>query len=184
MLVHLKQEPSTSASLRHELIHPPAGACSCSNLSCSVSISRRSPPPSCCNLSPLSLALYHAGSGLMLFLSWSSHLYSGRFVSVGRVRPSDPHTHTDVGMTLRSFYLVSWTWKAQWRMSFSPSRSARRARASLLLSGVLICVIIAAVGATVPGKGLSVWHMVVAQQLKWALVYYTAFVLKYWLCIS
>uniref|UniRef100_A0A8C2JJW8 Neural proliferation, differentiation and control, 1a n=1 Tax=Cyprinus carpio TaxID=7962 RepID=A0A8C2JJW8_CYPCA len=37
-------------------------------------------------------------------------------------------------------------------MSFSPSRSARRARASLLLSGVLICVILAAVGATVPAN--------------------------------
>uniref|UniRef100_A0A8C1P5L9 Neural proliferation, differentiation and control, 1a n=1 Tax=Cyprinus carpio TaxID=7962 RepID=A0A8C1P5L9_CYPCA len=37
-------------------------------------------------------------------------------------------------------------------MSFSPNRSARRARASLLLSGVLICVILAAVGATVPAN--------------------------------
>ncbi|KAK2872492.1 hypothetical protein QQF64_017900 [Cirrhinus molitorella] len=37
-------------------------------------------------------------------------------------------------------------------MLFSPSRSARRARASLLLPGVLICVILAAVGASMPAN--------------------------------
>ncbi|XP_016126646.1 neural proliferation differentiation and control protein 1a [Sinocyclocheilus grahami] len=37
-------------------------------------------------------------------------------------------------------------------MLFSPSRSARRARASLLLPGVLICVILAAVGARIPAN--------------------------------
>ncbi|XP_073681081.1 neural proliferation differentiation and control protein 1-like [Garra rufa] len=37
-------------------------------------------------------------------------------------------------------------------MLFSPSRSARRARASLLLPGVLICVILAAVGASMPAS--------------------------------
>ncbi len=78
-------------------------------------------------------------------------------------------------MTLRSFYLLSRTWEAQWRMLFCPSRSARRARASLLLPGVLICVILAAVGASMPGKSLSVWHMVVAKQLLWAFIYYRPF---------
>ncbi|XP_016403732.1 neural proliferation differentiation and control protein 1a isoform X1 [Sinocyclocheilus rhinocerous] len=37
-------------------------------------------------------------------------------------------------------------------MLFSPSRSARRARASLLLPAVLICVILAAVGARMPAN--------------------------------
>ncbi|XP_026102292.1 neural proliferation differentiation and control protein 1-like [Carassius auratus] len=37
-------------------------------------------------------------------------------------------------------------------MLFCPSRSARRARASLILPGVLICVSLAAVGATVPAN--------------------------------
>ncbi|XP_050948202.1 neural proliferation differentiation and control protein 1a isoform X2 [Labeo rohita] len=37
-------------------------------------------------------------------------------------------------------------------MLFSPSRSARRARASLFLPGVLICVILAAVGASMPAS--------------------------------
>ncbi|XP_051774106.1 neural proliferation differentiation and control protein 1-like [Ctenopharyngodon idella] len=37
-------------------------------------------------------------------------------------------------------------------MLFSPSRSARQARASLLLPGVLICVILAAVGASMPAN--------------------------------
>ncbi|XP_016346731.1 neural proliferation differentiation and control protein 1a isoform X2 [Sinocyclocheilus anshuiensis] len=37
-------------------------------------------------------------------------------------------------------------------MLFSPSRSARRVRASLLLPGVLICVILAAVGARMPAN--------------------------------
>lgn len=92
MFPHLREAAPTSASLRHELIHAPAAACSCSNLSLFVAcLSAEVLLLLLRNLSPLSLALYHTGSGLTLILSWRSHLYSDQVVSLNSVRLSDPH---------------------------------------------------------------------------------------------